>query len=569
MTWRRRTRRKSSWASEVGKPVSRRGGTAIQGNAPSVGVDRLAPHRSGGGKQVESGSIAAPGTTTGAAGSAAGEKGLKSNAIGYASNVVIGVASTAPGYSLAATLGFIVAVPGVGLSAPAVLIVSFIPMLFIAFAYSYMNRADPDCGTTFAWVTRALGPQLGWLGGWAIIAADIIVMASLAQIAGIYSFLLFGWQSAADTTWAVTLVGVAWIAIMTWICVIGIELNATTQKWLLTAEILTLALFAVVALVKVAFTDVPTEVPVSLQWLNPFHISSFNALIDGVLLGIFIYWGWDSGVAVNEESQDRHTGPGKAAVMSTILLVLIYVVVSFAAQAYGGEKLLTDNADDVLSVLGTKVFGSPLDKLLIIAVLSSAAASTQTTILPTARTSRSMARWGALPKVFGNVSPRYQTPTVSTIAMGVVSIIWYIAVNELSQNVLGDSVTAIGFMIAFYYGITGLACIVYYRRAITRSVKNFVVAGLLPLLGFLSLAFVFVRAYIDYGTKGYAQDYNYTKPWHGIEIPILIGIGGLVLGIVLMFIWWAANREFFRRKLEVAKPTALEEPPVQTAVAME
>jgi len=523
------------------------------------------------GLTVESGSIAAPagGGASPAAGSGHGEKGQKSDAIGYASYIVIGVASTAPGYSLAATLGFIVAVPGVGLSAPAVLIVSFIPMLFIAFAYSYMNRADPDCGTSFAWVTRAMGPQFGWLAGWAIIAADIIVMASLAQIAGIYSFLLFGWQSAADTSWAVTLVGVVWIAVMTWICVIGIELNATTQKWLLTAEILTLALFAVVALIKVGFTDVPTEPGVSLQWLNPFHISSFNALVDGVLLGIFIYWGWDSGVAVNEESQDRHTGPGRAAVMSTILLVLIYVVVSFAAQAYGGEKLLVDNADDVLSVLGSQVFGSPLDKLLIIAVLSSAAASTQTTILPTARTSLSMARWGSIPKTFGTVSRRYQTPTVSTIVMGVVSIIWYIAVNELSQNVLGDSVTAIGFMIAFYYGITGLACIIYYRRAITRSVKNFVFAGLFPLLGFVILAFVFVRAYIDYGTKGYAQDYNYTKPWHGIEIPILIGIGGLVLGILLMFWAWVAYPKFFKRRLEVARPTALEEPPAETAVAME
>jgi amino acid transporter len=523
------------------------------------------------GRKVESGSTAPPTAASAHTphGSAHGEKGLKADAISYVSNIVIGVASTAPGYSLAATLGFIVAVPGVGLSAPAVLIVSFIPMLCIAFAYSYMNRADPDCGTSFAWVTRALGPQAGWLAGWAIVAADIIVMASLAQIAGIYSFLLVGWQSAADTSWAVTLVGVAWIAIMTWICVIGIELNAATQRWLLTAEIFTLALFAAVALIKVGVTDVPTEPGVSLTWLNPFHISSFNALIDGVLLGIFIYWGWDSGVAVNEESQDRHTGPGKAAVMSTILLVLIYVVVSFAAQAYGGEKLLTDNADDVLSVLGTEVFGSPLDKLLIIAVLSSAAASTQTTILPTARTSLSMARWGALPKAFGTVSPRYQTPTVSTIAMGVVSIIWYIAVNELSQNVLGDSVTAIGFMIAFYYGITGLACIVYYRKAIVRSAKNFVLAGLLPFLGFAMLAFVFVRAYIDYGTKGYDQDYNYTKPWHGIEIPILIGIGGLLLGVVLMLFAWAHHRDFFRRRRESARPTALEDPPAETAIAME
>src|SRR4030095_1965752 len=91
-------------------------------------------------------------------GSAPGEKGLKANALGFVSNVVIGVASTAPGYSLAASLGFIVAVEGVGLQAPAVLWVAFIPMLCIANAYYFMNRADPDCGTTFAWVTRALGP---------------------------------------------------------------------------------------------------------------------------------------------------------------------------------------------------------------------------------------------------------------------------------------------------------------------------------------------------------------------------------------------------------------------------
>ncbi|HEY6761961.1 MAG TPA: APC family permease [Baekduia sp.] len=504
-------------------------------------------------------------------GSAAGEKGLKRGAIGYASNVVIAVASTAPGYSLAATLGFIVAVPGVGLAAPAVLLVSFVPMLLIAFGYAYMNRADPDCGTSFAWVTRALGPHMGWMAGWAIIAADVIVMASLAQIAGIYTFLLVGAHGAANTTWAVTLVGLVWIAVMTWICVIGIELNARTQRWLLTAEVATLAAFAVVALAKVALTDVPTEAGISLSWLNPLHISSVHALIDGVLLGIFIYWGWDSGVAVNEESEDAHTGPGRAAIVSTLLLVLIYVVVSFAAQAYGGEKELTSNPDDVLSVLGQQVFGSPLDKLLIIAVLSSAAASTQTTILPTARTTLSMARWGALPRSLGQVNPRHMTPAVATIAMGAVSAVWYLAVNELSNNVLGDSVTAIGFMIAWYYGFTGLACFWYYRRTWSHSIKNFVVAGLLPLLGFVALAVVFVYAYIDYGTKGYAQGYNYTKPWHGIEIPVLIGIGGLLAGVVLMGFAALRYRGFFRRRpyFEAARPTALQEPPETDAVVPE
>ncbi|HEY7966900.1 MAG TPA: APC family permease, partial [Solirubrobacteraceae bacterium] len=149
--------------------------------------------------------------------SAPGQKGLKAGAIGYVSNVVIGVASTAPAYSLATTLGFIVAVAGIGTHAPAVLIVSFIPILFISAAYRYLNLADPDAGTSFAWITRAMGPHLGWINGWAIFVADVIVMASLADIASTYTFSLVGWTSAQNSTTAIIIGCVVWIALMTWI----------------------------------------------------------------------------------------------------------------------------------------------------------------------------------------------------------------------------------------------------------------------------------------------------------------------------------------------------------------
>src|SRR5215218_4350381 len=181
------------------------------------------------------------------------DEGLQKNAIGFVSSVVIGVASTAPGYSLAATLGFVAA--AVALQSPAILIISFIPMFLVAGGYYYLNKADPDCGTSFSWVTKAMGPQLGWIAGWTIVVADIIVMANLAQIAGLYTFELFGWTAAAESTAAVTAVGVAWIAIMTSIVVIGIELSARTQVGLLAAEIVTLGLFAIVALVKVYAGD--------------------------------------------------------------------------------------------------------------------------------------------------------------------------------------------------------------------------------------------------------------------------------------------------------------------------
>src|SRR5436305_4611295 len=281
---------------------------------------------------------------------APGAKGLKSNAIGYAQNLVISTASVAPAYSLAATLGFIVAVAGVGTHAPAVLLVSFIPMLLVAVGYRYFNLADPDAGTTFAWVTRTFGPQLGWINGWAIFLADIIVMASLAAIASNYTFLLFRSGGAPGNFWLI--VGaVVWIALMTWICYRGIELSARIQTFLLSLEVFTLSLFVIVALIKVYANHPSGSIHVSASWFNPFDLS-WSALIDAVLLGIFIYWGWDSGVAVNEESRDRNHGPGKAAILSTILLLLIYVLVTAAAQAYHGTKFLSDNSSDVLNALG-------------------------------------------------------------------------------------------------------------------------------------------------------------------------------------------------------------------------
>jgi amino acid transporter len=483
-----------------------------------------------------------------------GEKGLKKNAIGFASSVVIGVASTAPGYSLAATLGFIAA--AVALQSPAILLISFVPMFLVAAGYYYMNKADPDCGTSFSWVTKAMGPQLGWLTGWAIVVADVIVMANLAQIAGLYTFLLVGWDAAAASTFAVTAVGVVWIVLMTAIVLIGIELSARTQIGLLAAEIVTLAIFAVVALVKVYGGDAGVDAAdPSLSWLNPFTLSP-SEISAGMLLAVFIYWGWDTTATVNEETENPDEAPGRATVVSTLILLGIYVVVAIAAQAYAGVDSLVANQEDVLSALGTEVFGSPLDKILIIAVLTSAAASTQTTILPTARTTLSMARSAALPKSLGKVHPRFLTPHVSTIAMGVASIVWYVGLTLASEDILFDSLAALGLMISFYIGLTGFACALYYRREIFRSVKHFFFVGLGPALGGVILFYLLIKNGIELADPANSESGN---SWLGLGPPLVIALFFLVLGVLLMVVQWRALPEFFRRRAEVAPPGFLEE----------
>src|SRR5258708_581815 len=183
-----------------------------------------------------------------------------------------------PAYSIAATLVFVVL--AIGLQAPAVAILAFVPMLLTSIGYSELNKADPDCGTTFTWASRAFGPRTGWAGGWAIIVADVLVMASLAQVAGQYGFLLFNAKGIGQnpTSGWVLLVGVIWIVVMTYICYRGIEVSANFQKALLGIELVMLLVLSITALVKVGTGHAPAgHLTPSLSSLNPFHISSFSA----------------------------------------------------------------------------------------------------------------------------------------------------------------------------------------------------------------------------------------------------------------------------------------------------
>jgi amino acid transporter len=505
------------------------------------------------------------------------DKGLKSGALGLVSTTIIATASVAPAYSIAATLVFVVG--AVALQAPAVAVLAFVPMLLCSIGYSELNKADPDCGTTFTWATRAFGPRTGWAGGWAIIVADVLVMASLAQVAGQYGFLLFNTKSIGNnpTSGWVLLVGVLWIVVMTYICYRGIEVSANFQKVLLTIELVMLVVLSVTALVKVGNGSAPPgHLTPSLSWFNPFHIASFSALSSGIILMVFIYWGWDTAVAVNEETKDKTKTPGRAAILSTFILLVTYALVILSMESFAGIKTTgnglgnLDNAGDVLSVqgsavFGTSAFGSFLTHLLLLMVLSSAAASTQTTILPTARTTLSMAVYKAIPPQFARIHRKYLTPTVSTIVMGAISIVVYVFFNYSSNGigVIGDAVIAIGLYIAFYYGLTGFTCAWYYRKNLTSSARNLWMQGILPVAGGLILYFLGGwSVWLDYDVAT-ENDYTmWTVPFIHWQIggAFVIAVVAGIIGVAAYLYCRFANPAFFRKEtLTRATPTLVPE----------
>ncbi|MDM7856097.1 APC family permease [Cellulomonas alba] len=495
-------------------------------------------------------------------------KGLKGGALGLLSSVVVGTASTAPAYSLAASLGFVVAGGGAilaGVKAPAIILLAFVPMYLIALAYQELNKAEPDCGTTFTWATRAFGPVTGWLGGWGIVAADVIVMANLAQIAGSYSFTFLGdlgWDAAGNldssTTWT-TVAGLVWIAVMTWICYRGIEVSARIQYVLLSVEILVLIIFSAVALGRVySGNGVDGSLHPAWSWLWPGGLSVADVIAPALLTAVFIYWGWDTAVSVNEESDDPARTPGRAAILSTLLLLVTYALVSIAAVAFAGVGTTgiglgnPDNADDVFRSIGPVLFGSStlghIGLLLLSAsILTSASASTQTTILPTARTTLSMAVYKAIPTSFAKIHPRFLTPTVSTIAMGLASMLFYGIFTVISPSLLTALVGSVGLMIAFYYGLTGFACSWFYRRTLHHTRRDFFMQGVLPSLGGLILLVAFVYALKSYAEVDWLTDDDGNNVTiFGFGAVAVVGVVAILLGLVLMVVWRLRSPAFFK-----------------------
>ena len=478
---------------------------------------------------------------------AASGKGLATGTLGIAGSTIIGLASTAPLFSIAATLGYVVY--AVGAQAPIVFIIAFVPMMFTAFAYRELNSVLPDCGTVFTWAAKAFGPRTGWFSGWALAVAGIFVMANLAEITAIYILHLVGDGSLAGNRVVVVVLGSATIAIMTYVSMRGVELGEKVQTVLLVIQYAAMAAFIVGCLIGYFNGTAPNPTPVSLDWFNPM-LASGSGMVQAIMLALFIYWGWDTCLALTEETKDPKKTPGRAALLSTVLLLVTYVGITMAVMIYAGvgEEGVglanPEHADDVFSGLASMAMG-PLGWFLIISVAISALSSSQTTILPTARGTFAMGIYKALPARFAKVSEKSQTPTFSTLLMGIISIAYFAGMSLVSNNLMQDSILSIGLAITVFYGVASFACIWYFRDSLFTSRRNFFYRFLFPLLGGIFMAWAFIQSAIDM----IDPDYGFSTI-AGVGSTFVIGMGSLALGVVAMFLWgmFPESKPYFERE---------------------
>ncbi len=433
---------------------------------------------------------------------------LRKSALGLWDDVIIAVSSTAPAYSIATTLAALAA--AVALAGPAAIWLGFLPVTGIAIAYYYMNRADPNCGAAYTWASKALHPIIGFTNGWVVIVTDLLFMSFAGPQAGLALLQLFNaWGLTSlgpitlDSANQVDQVvfGVLFLALVTYMVVVGIQVAARFQWVLLSIEYLVVLGFSIIGLFKGGGSQF------SLSWLSPLSMGGLGGIAAGVVISVFFYWGWDTAANINEETVDSNENPGRAGILGMIALLLLFMLACISIQMVLTPKEISDNAATTLTAFANKLVGPYWGSLAILAFLSSTVATLQTTLLPSVRTAYSMGRDGMLGRVWAIVSPRWKTPWVGTLIMGTLAGLIAVLSLRLGNSlgaIVSSGVTSIGLLVAWYYGWTGIACTVYYRHALSKSLYGLVFAGIVPVLSAVSLfALAGYLIYTDWVHSGY------------------------------------------------------------------
>lgn len=463
---------------------------------------------------------------------------LERGALSFRDSLVMAISSVSPAYSVA--LSFVGLGAAVALQMPAAVLLGFLPNIGMAIAFYKMNRLDPDCGTAYTWVSRSLSPTLGFMCGWVLMLETVIAMAFATPLLGQITLELiskvgiqevFGFSLNPAPLGAAAAVGIAWMCGLTWILVRGIRVAAHFQYALLMIECLVVGGFSIAGLVAGGGP------PISLDWLNPFHISTFAGLASGMVVSVFLYAGWVTPIFLNEESQDSSETPGQTPILGLILLLGLFLIAAISVQHVLTPHELSESGTHTLSVFAAKIAPSPIASLAVLALLTSTAAVLQASILPVVRVAFSMSRDGVLGPTWTKIHPRYGTPWLGTIIVSGATVAITLAsvfLKSLNDIVLAGVIAA-GVLLSLFYALAGVACTVYYRDRVLRSAREFFVVGVIPIVSSLSLFGLAIYLEQDLWNSPEAFALNGANPKFQAVFPVIVFLAGFA---VLAFTHW-------------------------------
>jgi amino acid transporter len=435
---------------------------------------------------------------------------LRRDALGLVHAVAIGVAGTAPAYSIAASTAALIG--AVGALAPASLLYCGLIMVGITLAFVHLNHAYPDAGASYAWVGRVFNRDLGFLTGWAVLVSSALFMVS-ATIPAATATLLLVAPDAVGSKLAVTAVAACWLIAVSVVVVRGMHLTGVLQTVMTAIEIAVLGGLTIVALVRHGAQAMER---LSWSWFAPtaFTPESFAA---GAVIALFFFWGWDVSLNVSEETNDSGRTPGLAAVLAMLIIAAAFMSFAIVTLAVLTEPEITGAGTSVLFAVAEKLVPRPWSYMAVLAVMLSTIGNLETSVLQFARTLFAKARAGEMHRRWSRVHERWGTPHLATCliaALGLVLLALSLAYPD-TDGVMKASINAIGLEIAFYYGLTAMACAWHFRRRAAGSPRLLMFAVVWPLASAVAL-------WVAVALAARAME----------TATLVIGVGGIAVGLI-------------------------------------
>lgn len=449
---------------------------------------------------------------------------LKAGTLSFIESLVMGVAGSAPGYTIAVSTAALLGTAG--RLSPGALVLFAIPMLGIAVAYKALNRHSAHAGAAYQWTSAAFGRFLGYFSGWALLVASMVFMVT-GSLPIATSTLDFIDPNLAGNVVLTTAVATAWFLMIALVLIKGIKVTSRVQLTLSAIELAILAFVLIAAGVHASISGLVN--PFSWSWFGfDYTPGSFAA---AALVVLFFYWGWDVTANLSEETHDAERAAGNGGFSSVFITIAFYVGFMLAALFLFTIKDAQRLSDNIVYQIALRAgLGRTGGLFASVAVILSSIGTLETTMLQFSRTLFAMGRDGAMPRKFGICGETTQTPVRAMyLLIGVgLAVLWVSSLMPSVNDIIQDSVSAIGVQVAYYYGLAGLASAWTFRALYRESAIRWVGVALFP---FLSAVFL-----IAMGLYAITTFNLLTK---------LVGVGGLLTGIL-----------FFRPSRHLAAATA-------------
>lgn len=364
--------------------------------------------------------------------------------------------------------------PANGMVALAYLI-GMVAMLFTGFSYASMSRRYPYSGSVYTYVQQGTNAGLGFIGGWGICLDYLLIPTITYLISASFGHELI----PSIPTWA-------------WIVVVAVFNTVVNLAGVNFVSKFSWALFALQAIVLLIFIGATLRLlflgqihPNLVAFYNPSHFN-INGVLQATGIVIVSYLGFDAISTLAEEAQDPRGAVGKAIIIAILGIGTLFVVTTFLA-GWAVPQYQNLNVDTAFSQIINRVGGPVLVRLTdIVVILSFGFAGGQEGQTAISRILYAMGRDGILPKRLSYVHPKYKTPWVAIILVGIISLVLSLT---LDQNTVSNLVS---FGALFGFLLLNLSVIWKFYLKGEKTVLGTLKYLVSPLIGFSVSLWIFL-----------------------------------------------------------------------------